>query len=207
MKYKDTERAAYTITASSNWQNTEANPTTVNTLFAPVQGNGINQRIGRRVEVHGIKIRGHIQCGAQTNETGADVPSIVRLILVQDMQTNATQMQGEQLMENTSAAPTNVHSFQSTNNFGRFRVLRDMKMVFGNPSVVYDGTNIEQSGVTKCFKINIKFKKPVKVHFNAVDGGTIADIVDNSFHILATANTIQMAPILTYLSRVSYKDA
>ncbi len=57
MKYFDAERANVAIGASVDWTATEVDPATLNTLFAPVKGTGINNRIGRKVHVHKVKIR------------------------------------------------------------------------------------------------------------------------------------------------------
>ena len=56
------------------------------------------------------------------------------------------------------------------------------------------------------FKYSIYFKKPISVRFNATNGGTVADIVDNSFHVLATCTSTALGPNLYYNCRVCYKD-
>lgn len=66
--------------------------------------------------------------------------------------------------------------------------------------------DVVQQGHRVGFKFTVNFKKPVVVHFNATNGGTVADVVDNSFHIVAAADVIAYAPSLIYYSRVCYKD-
>ena len=208
-KYFDTHLASTAITASTDWTGTEKDPTTLNCLFAPTSGPAINQRQGRRVEVQKIKIRGFVRTPAAANVGDQDPGAMVRLILFMDSQTNTTQAQGEQLMAAPGVASADLcpTTFQNLENFGRFRVLRDFSISLDAPSGTYDGTDIEQGGLMRPFKINITFKNPIRVHFNATDGGTIADIVDNSFHFLAIANSVNMTPQLVYSARVSYKDA
>jgi len=49
----------------------------------------------------------------------------------------------------------------------------------------------------------------VKVQFNATNGGTVADIVDNSFHIICASTldvTSNQVPLINYYSRVAYKE-
>jgi len=213
MKYFDSLLTITAIGASTNWTNTEYDPNVVpvanmNTLFAPTQGAGINQRIGKACKVHKIKIHGEIQCPAQTNQIVTDAASTIRLSLVQDMQTNSTQAQGEQVFTapTTATATLATEAFQNIDNFGRFKVLKDKFFMFQNPSVTWDGTNIEQSGMVKRFKWSINFRKPVEVRFNATNGGTIADIVDNSWHILANNSSTDLTPFLVYQCRVCYKE-
>jgi len=52
----------------------------------------------------------------------------------------------------------------------------------------------------------VNFKTPVKVQFNATNGGTVAVIVDNSFHIICGASNITYAPTISYYCRVAYKE-
>jgi len=206
MKYFDTVLAAGVIPASTNWTATEFDPTTYNTLFAPIVGSGIDQRIGKSVKVMRIKIRGVIQCNAQTNQTAADNNTVVRCILHQDKQTNSAQAQGEQVMTNHASAGLNPFAFQNIDNFGRFRVLKDKTWIIQNPNMSYDGSNVEQAGLCRTFKWTIKFRKPVEIRFNNTNGGTVADIVDNSFHIIATTQNVDLAPSISYVSRVCYKE-
>lgn len=208
-KYFDTFKNAYSVTASSDWTGTEADPATLNCLFVPQEGSDINNRVGRKVAVHKLTIRGMISVAAQANQTTTDAATLLRLILVQDLQTNGSQMQGENLMSAPGAADGRLamNTFQSTANFGRFRVLKDKVISMGNPAISWDGTNMEQQGLSRFFKISYRFKKPVVVHFNSVNGGSVADITDHSFHFLATASTVDLVPVLYYQARTVYTDA
>lgn len=184
-------------------------------LFAPTVGSALNQRIGRSVLVRKLKIRGTLEQGSRSGAIGAgtaDLGTKVRLLLVQDMQTNAAQMTGAALLNDATDATTTIDSFQNPNNFGRFRVLKDKVLNFSNPNFTVGETaagsyNSYQQGMVKFFKFNVNFKIPVKVQFNATNGGTVADIVDNSFHIVAgvvSADNTNIA--LSYYSRVAYKE-
>lgn len=208
-KYFDSFLSASAITASTDWTGTEHDPAG-NCLFYPVEGSDINERIGRKVTLVKLTIRGVIRAPAQVNQTAGDAASVVRLILVQDEQTNAAQMQGEQLMSAPGAANALLcnQTFQSTANFGRFRVLKDKTFTLSNPNMAWDGTNIETNGLNRAFKFSIVFKNPIRVRFNSTNGGSVADIVDNSFHLLAQAtNVADLAPLLYYQCRCVYMDA
>lgn len=204
-KYYDSEFSGTLTTIGGDWTGTEVDPATLNTLCVPVTGNDINNRIGRKIDVLSIKIRGAIVWPSQTNQTAADTCSQVRVILYQDKQTNATQAQGEQLI-NSGGASQALYMFQNPASFGRFRVLKDKMYSVGNPSITYDGTNVEQSGLARNFKMNVKFKKPVRINFNSTNGGTVADIVDNSFHIIVGAIVGTSTTVFQYKSRVVYVD-
>ncbi|AUM61895.1 capsid [uncultured virus] len=185
-------------------------------LFAPTVGSGLNQRIGRSVLVRKIKIHGQITAAASAQALSAwepYLPQKVRLLVVQDQQTNAAQMTAAQLMNDAGAADTTINSYQNPNNFGRFRVLKDKDILIQDPNFVteyppedtpYSRTN----GLIRNFKIAINFKVPIKVQFNATNGGTVADIVDNSFHVLCACTGVSTnnPPSISYYSRIAYKE-
>lgn len=206
MKYFDTTLALSAISEDNTWANTEQDPATFLTFCAPVVGAGINQRIGKGIKILKWKLRGNLNAAQQTNQTGADPASTIRLIAFLDKQTNSAQAQGEQLMTGTASDATAMLSFQNIDNFGRFRVLWDKTFTLQNPNGSYDGTNIEQYGLSKPFKFNITFKKPINVRFNNTNGGSVADIVDNSLHLIALCDNDDLAPTISYYSRVDYKE-
>jgi len=206
MKYFDTELASPAIPAIAAWTGTEFDPTTFNTLCVPVVGAAINQRIGKAIKVLKIKVNGFVACAPQVDATALDAGTKVRLILYQDKQTNAAQAQGEQVMTPSTGTVNAPNVFQNIDNFGRFQVLKDKTLIFDNANASYDGTNMEQSGLVKNFKFSIKFREPVQVRFNATNGGTVADIVDNSFHIIANASSASLVPVIQYSCRVCYKE-
>jgi len=153
-----------------------------------------------------MKITGRIDCAAQANQVDIDSASMCRLLLVQDKQTNAAQLNSEDVITSGAASGATL-MFQNPAFFGRFNVLKDKRWIFQSPTVSWDGTNLEQGGLQKFFKWNIKFKKPVVVHFNATNGGTIADIIDNSFHVIGGCSNNSLAPTVTYKCRSTYLDA
>lgn len=178
-------------------------------LVAPKVSAALNGRVGRSIHVRKIKVRGHISVPEQAGQTTADPASLCRILLVQDTQTNTAQMTGAQLFNDASGAQATINAFQNPNNFGRFKVLKDKMLVLQDPNLGNDtgatGGGI-QNGRSIPFKFNVNFRTPVKVQFNATNGGTVADIVDNSFHILAATNSSALGPLINYYSRVAYKD-
>ena len=167
MKYFDSVRDVTAIPASATWAGTVLDPNvfpvaSMNCLFAPTQGAGIAQRIGKACKVYKIRMTGLITIPNQINQVAADAAFLGRILLVQDMQTNGTQMTGTQLMTSPGVAAVNLAPLchQNIDNFGRFRVLKDKKFVISDPNMTWDGTNIEQGGIVRSFKMKYKnFKK------------------------------------------------
>lgn len=211
MKYFDTECNEDSITnGTAAWTGTEVQPNvgTSNTFFCPTLGSQINQRIGREAKVHKIKIRGFITIPKEINQTVPSDAFAIRLIFLHDTQTNAAQVQGEAVMADPATATQEMvnTAFQSTVNFGRFKILKDKTFNVRQRQTTFDGTNIEMNEVKIPFKIFINYKTPVSVRFNAVNGGTIADIVDNSWTLLAHHCGSTNSPTISYNARVCYKE-
>jgi len=220
MKYMDSELVQTALAATTTtWPaGTLRDPTTTINLGAaavanplnlcsPTVGAALNQRIGRSILVRKIKIRGTITVAPATPANQGEAASKCRILLVQDMQTNAGPMTGAQLMRDAGTATTTLDSYQNPDNFGRFRVLKDLVIVLQDPNAFTDAVPAPaHNGLKRSFKFNVNFKTPVKVQFNATNGGTGADIVDNSFHIIAATDSTALGPNLSYYSRVAYKE-
>lgn len=208
-KYFDEERAATAIVAAAaDWTGSEADPAAVNTLFAPVTGADINNRIGRKVDVMNLRLNLVVNIPAQTAQTTTDTAGVVRIVLVQDMQSNAAQLNGEDVLSSGDATQA-VNMFRNTAFLSRFRILKDKIVSMQDPNMVNVGatpTTFEQNGLVRRLKMAVKFHKPVRVTFNSTNGGTIADIVDNSFHVLAIVNSGTLAPTLAYKCRTTFVD-
>lgn len=203
MKYFYVDLTLAPCIVSADWTGTQIDPPTL-TLFVPIVGAGISQRIGNSVTVYQILMKCYVIAASQVNQLSGDNSCLIRVILFQDLQTNAAQAQGNVIMKNEGAAFENVFSFQNVANFGRFKVLRDKIIKLEDPNMVWDGSNIETNGIQKHFKLNIKFKQPVVIRFNSTNGGTIADIVDNSFHIICLANDASLATKIYYNARFTF---
>lgn len=210
MKYFDTERTSTAVPVSLTWANSEFQPNvgTPTTLLCPTVGSAINQRIARKVKVYKIRVKGLITVAPLANQTAGPAAQTVRILLVRDKQTNAAQAQGEEII----AAPTTgsalhaVSAFQSLANLGRFDVLKDKTLTIQGPQLSYDGTNIESAGLSRPFKMTHKYSKPIEVSFNAVNGGTIADVVNDSWCVYANSTNNDLAAAILYQARVYYKE-
>lgn len=212
-KYFDSARTVNVIPVlTTSWAGTEQDPATQNCLFAPQEGSDINNRVGRKVSVYKLSVRGFIYSAPEISQTSLNnaPPPAVRVILYMDQQTNGTQSQGEELMNSHSTDLLNFQSHQNPNNFGRFRVLRDITYkqqpaFVGVDDSTTDSMAVGYNGIP--FKMVVRFKKPVIVKFNSTNGGDIGDIVDNSFHIIA-AKSQNTNPItyISYNARTYYKD-
>lgn len=203
--YFDSERTLTSVAANdASWTGTEYDPNTTAMLclFAPVIGDDIFNRTGRKVFVKKINIVGQLTVVPGTVGSVGETPAHVRLIVYCDKQTNTSQSQGEDLIE-SGAASDAINMFQSTKNFGRFKVLKDQHYTIGR--------NPNMAGLTGAFvsngdSVSFHYSLPVNmwVNYNAANGGTVADIVDNSFHLIANTNVSTQVVQIQYKVRTTF---
>lgn len=207
MKYFDTVRTSTSVPRSNTWAGTTEDPAPFNTLCVPIVGAGYNQRIGKEINIIKLKIRGQFQLPAIEGYANGQPPVTIRYGIFQDMQTNGTQADGSLVMTPTAAVDDAPFTFQNIDNFGRFKVLKDRTTLIQDPNLAGDTTAHDVNGKSSLFKMTIKFRQPIKVRFNNTNGGTIADIIDNSLHFYANSNAaLGRSVMVNYLCRVCYKE-
>lgn len=189
----------YTATIVNTTAGAEADPGTALCLNAIAQGDGESQRDGRKAVIKSFEIRGFVNFTAQSDAADPAGGQIVRLVLVQDRQTNAAQENSEDVL--SDSAGNDVNSMTNLQFEKRFRILRDVRISV-EPAVAFtDGTNTGAvSGTTKSFHWKGRLNMPVNYSGTTA---VIGSIVDNSLHIIAIASG-GTAANLTYTSRVRF---
>jgi len=208
-KYFSSQHDANFVT-SNDWSagGCKFNPATGLSWLTPGSGSGPEGRIGNKIFVKSVRLRGQVGFPRKANESQLHSADVVRLILFIDQQTNGLEVDSNTLMHGASAGNRAVHTFQSVNHMGRFRVLWDKTWSLNAQAVeVGAGTDREHAGFQKVFKANIKFAKPIEVMFNGDDATTtVANIVKNSFQMAANASSIGLVPAATVCMRFAYTD-
>lgn len=198
LKYFDTEASFGAMVAT--WTAAECDPA-ANCLFSPTQGSGAEQRDGVKCLMKSIYITGMIR-----QETLHDQPDLVEgnayaIALVLDTQTNKAQLNAEDVYD--IDAPINCMR-RVMENSERFKVLKTWQGRLPSCPGVTDGANTcSIAGAVTPFRANIKLNIPVKFLANA---GTVADISDNSLHLIAMVshNTPAAHVDLEYKARVRF---
>lgn len=176
-------------------------------LFWPQLGNDINSRIGKKISVLKITVRGSLQIIANTATGNLDNNPMARLLLVLNQQTNGIAMEpGELLLTGSSVGSSNLFAFQNVNFLGKHRILKDK--YYRLPTVDYQlvGANVQNSGTIVNFKLSHRFRKPLVVTFNSGQNQTVADIVSNSVHLIGACNNGDLVMQASYKCRTYYKD-
>ncbi len=185
-KFFDTGITATLLTASANCSSGELDISGKGCLNWITQGDGESNRDGRKYRIVSIQVKGTIYYDGVANQTSKVVSPGAFVALVQDTQSNGTQLNSEDVFVNPSGSSYTVSSLMRNIKYAsRFKVLRKKTLTFvGQPA--FDGTNIEISGNQREFNFWVSgIDIPVECTAN---GGTIADIMNNSFHVIGFSN-------------------
>lgn len=151
------------------------------------QGAGESQRVGRKVMLKKISIRGYVQSANTANQN-----DYVRLICYLDKQCNGANAAVTDILETDA-----INSFNNLANKSRFKILRDMK---------FSSKDYSTTGqVFMPFEENIKCNIPLEF-----DGatGAITEIRSNNigFLLIGQQDTAANPFTVTYTTRVRYSD-
>jgi len=208
VKFLDAPKTATALTAPTDASGGEHDPSSIVTgcLSAPAQGDGPTNRDGARIAIKSIYVNGVLSIAPQADQTGADTAGIVFIALVLDTQTNAAQLNSEDVFTNQNAAANTAACPQRNMSFTkRFQVLKTKTIRLPQPTLTYDGTNIEQTGYHIPWKLKKRFPEGVKVQFTATSTtADVANVVDNSLHIIAYTSSAALAPFIAYNSRMRF---
>lgn len=209
-KYTDLEREGTVIqVVSTNWTNTLQDPSGVLTFVAPPVGTSWQQRIGRKIQLIGLRIKGEVGIEVQNPVPAGGLGSpTVRLIVFQDKQANALIPDPNDVIFSGSAAvgPA-IEMFQNGASFGRFKVWKDYRVVLNNPFFGFNGVTYVSNSVVQTFMFDFKFNPPITIHFNGANTGSITDVVDNAFHLMVGSDVGQPLCFIHYKSRGIFYDA
>jgi len=204
-KFYDTTLVASAVTAPTDATGGEHDPSATSMITTPTQGDGEQQRDGKQIACLYVEIVGTVACPAF--EASADLPNstAVFVAIVLDTQTNAAQMNSEDCFKNLGAnaglAPNPLRNLL----FGkRFRVLRQKVFEFNQQAITQQAANdYSWGGLRRNFRWYIPLKG-LKINFNSGTTASVANVVDNSVHVIAFANSTTQVPTISYNARLRF---
>lgn len=204
-KYFDTDKNSSALsTISTDWPlGARQDPNTFNCLCVPRLGNDISNRIGKKITVLKVSVRGQVYMDALT-AAQQSAPVVFRVILLVNKNCNGVQPTPSEVIS-SSTANNMIYGYSNLSFFGKYRILKDKTFTLTPQNSVGDTTTNETAPVIQRFKLTHKFAKPLVVTFNT-DTGAVADIVQNSLHIIAGYNASSPSASISYKARVVYKD-
>lgn len=156
--------------SDSQLVNSDCNTTAGITLLNDMQnGNSAITRLGNQIMIRSLEFR---ILHKALDATGSD--QVHRFAFVIDRQPNGVVFSATDLW-----VAADTISLRNLDNRRRFKVLWDQ-------SIVVNGHG-EPGSYNVIYKY-IKFKKPILVEYNSLNGGTIADIVNNAFFFIEVGN-------------------
>lgn len=222
-KYFDCSTEQKAIATANDWSGTEVLMTnringdgatitayTAASIIPSAQGTGYGEILGVRYKLKGIRIKGH--CNGVVGSDSADmIPgAVVRIVLVMDTNANAAQAQGENVFTDFGSDTVNVHSFLNMGTTtGKFRILRDMRVVLNPADSINDATGASGTASgsrvleTQLFHMQWKPKTPITVTL-AASAATPATAQLQSHNIFVLALTNDTSGALIHFCTRAY---
>lgn len=150
-------------------------------------GTGLQERIGRKIAVTGIFIKG--VADLPSSASAADMADNIRFMVVHDKQCNGNSALASDVLANVAPGAA-WRSFRNLPNTQRFRVLHDEVMGLQSGGGAYEGTGTNVAAfapVNHPFTVNVTFKKPLVIEYSGVAGG-INEIKSNNVFILLASD-------------------
>ncbi len=199
MKYVDSDVNFTALTTS--WA--AYNPATPNCLTAVATGDGEQQHLGRAYTIYSLHVSGYVETDAISTANANQSNAVrVRVAIVQDTQTNATEIVGTTVFDTSYNDQTTA--YKNLSNVKRYKVLYDNTIVVdrrntavGNASTYTASTNYRP------FSFNKTWKKGLKVNTSGTTA-TVASITDNSVGLIAVASGNSVVK-LAYSCRMRFK--
>lgn len=205
LKCVDQILAATAVTAT--WTGGEIDPVGgVNCIGACVQGNGLAQRDGVRIVVTSIQIQGFVTRGFVSDQADMRGANLVQIALVMDTQSNAAQLNAEDVYVATDPEVPARRVIEYTS---RFRVLKTWLIEMADVAAANDNavagpnSTISNAGVMHAFSCYKKMNQEVTFVAGA-GAGTIADFNRVSFHMIACCFAAAPGDQVSYNSRVRF---
>ncbi len=205
LKFYDQKLIGSALTAPTDGSGGEHDPSATVLLNTVIQGDGESNRDGRKMTMRSIYVDGQVNVSSQSSKNTADEGTQIFLALVLDTQTNGATISSENVYVNPGAnsitAASPMRNLQFTK---RFKVLATRHFEMQNTAMTNDSGStggVIIAGLSQRFKIYKKLNLPVQ--FSGTTE-TVANIVDNSLHLIAWCSSTTLAPKISYNSRLRF---
>lgn len=200
-KFYDTTLAATAITYTSDFSSLMMNPSATSMISTPSVGDSEQNRDGKKIVITQVEVKGSVVKGVQyNNQSGLDDFGQVWVALVLDIQTNNVQMNSQDCFKSIGGATVAMQPFRNLLFGNRFRILKMKRFTFNSGFWSGAAPNISQEGQGRLFTIFKKLRLPV--NFNAGTMSSVANVLDNSLHVIAWASDANY--VLGYSARIRF---
>lgn len=163
------------------------------------QGTTESTRIGRKVVLKKLNVKGIISL--PTTATAASTSTVVKVLIIQDKQTNGAAFGATDLWDTDS-----ISSFNNLANSSRFRVLKTKVFVLNSTAGSGRGTTdtLSFGTVDRYFSMDVNFNIPIEFD-NSVTTGTVASQRTNSLWFCTQSDT-SLSVLNLSTARVRFLD-
>lgn len=198
LKYIDYEVAGTSI--QQTVASSVIDPGTFDCLGATAQADTATGRIGRQCLFKSLHIRGWCLFEASAGVAAPLIPSFVRLLVVQDTQTNGAQLDPTDVLDDPASTALDSLAFQKLENQGRFKILRDFRI----NQKIYGGVGSDSAADYNAQQVPWECKIPLKMRVNYTNiSAVVGSISDNSIHVIAIREGSTGAT-LGYIARMRF---
>lgn len=204
-KFYDTALANTALVAPTDCSGGEFDPSATSMISTPAVGDSEQNRDGKRIVIKSVYIKGLITVPAFEAQVAPSAGSRAFVALVLDTQSNAAQMNSEDCFKNTGAVAYLGTSIMRNLLFGtRFRVLKEKTFSLDPQTQATSALNdFSWNGLTRNWEWFVDLKD-LPVNFNAGTTASIANVIDNSLHIIAFATSNAGTPTIAYNARIRF---
>lgn len=205
LKYLDTHVSGHVLNAPNDQTAGLMNPLLLgiaNCLNAVSQGDGEQQRDGRKMMMRGISITGHVKVPAVITPPNITVLPDFFIALVLDTQCNGVVPNSQDIYTNPSQIVSlSTRPYRNLQYSQRFKVLATRSLNTNALAIGFNGAGMEQQGEFITFRIDKKFAIPV-LFKGTTDN--VANIVDNSLNVVAWTSSATIPCQLSYNARMRF---
>lgn len=163
------------------------------------EGNGESQRVGRKITIKRLGIRGSWE--NQLATTASNMDNRLRIVVYQDKQTNGAAATVTGILETAT-----IDSFRNLANQGRFRILFDKTIAVRNTETVNTNTTTFTSVIeTRSWSFFKALNIPIE-YDNSLTTGVISTQRTNNIGIIILSATDAAPPQVAFTARVRYSD-
>lgn len=174
-------------------------------LNLPVNGAEIFQRVGRKIYMKSIQIKGWIY------NKGTAIQDVGRILLVYDSQTNGAAPLIQNIINNMDGTyATDGLSMVNLNNRQRFQIIRDHQITLPadtyTAGVLTNGPSFNMTNAQAyCINWYIPLKK-LETVYNQLNTGNVSDIVSGALWILCVSEADSHHWTFTFNTRLRFYD-
>lgn len=204
-KFYDTSLTGGVLTAPTDATGGEFDPSATSMITTPTVGDGEQQRDGKQIAMLYIDINGVIQTVELAGVANSPPTLQIFVAIVLDTQSNGAQMNSEDCFKNTTAGAQVAPNPLRNLLFGkRFRILKSHNFILQPMNTcVLAGPLFTTGAMRRNFHWFIPLKG-LKVNFNAGTTASIANVIDNSVHVIAYTNSVTGTPTISYNARLRF---